>query len=213
MPAISDALLREGTAELLSKVHRRLSKLGDPVDVNTFGRIEDLLAHTRKYPDPLLEALAFALARECGLQQPGDSDEAVANKPDDASPADTGAVSPEEGTEAANERRTRAAQRARELEQTLVKQKARSAARARRRQSTTPAAVEQAVQSVLDGSPVDARPQTHTADATKGRGSRMGRLVKGLIGAGRTTDAEISRPGSAEGPKKKIMYRGRVIEI
>jgi hypothetical protein len=198
---------------LLSKIHRRLSKLGDPVDVNTFGRVEDILAHTRKYPDPLLEALAFALARECGLQQPGDSDEAVAKKPNDASTAGTGEISPEEGPEAASERRARAAQRARELEQTLVKQRARSAARARRRESTTPAAVEQAVQSVLDGNPVDARPQTQTADATKGRGSRMGRLVKGLIGAGRTTDAGVSPPGSAEGPKKKIMYRGRVIEI
>ena len=213
MPATSDVLLRENTAELLSKIHRRLSKLGDPVAVDTFERVEDVVAHTRKHPDPMLEALAYALARECGLQQPGKADAGVTNKPEDANATHSGAISPTEDPNAEDDRRVRAAQRARELEQTLAKQRAKSAARARRRDSTTPAAVEKAVQSVLVGDAVEATPRAHTPDTAQDRGSSMGRLVKSLIGAGRTPDAASSPSGAPEQPKKKIMYRGRVIEI
>ena len=214
MPTISDAMLRENTAELLSKIDRRLSKLGDPVAVTQCERIEDVLAHARKHPDPMLEALSYALARECGLEQPGAANEELSNSGDGVNEAPAGAGNENEDPDATSARRACAAQRARELEQTLAQHQARAEARSRRRDGTTPAAVERAVQSVLNDNSVPGPPQAQSPDPAQAGGSRMGRLIKGLTGTGRAKkDVPVIPAEVSAEPKKKIMYRGRVIEI
>jgi hypothetical protein len=49
------------------KIRRRLGELGDEVHLTDFDTLSDLVDHARRPRDNVLDRLADALARECGL--------------------------------------------------------------------------------------------------------------------------------------------------
>lgn len=215
MLATTEATLRRETAALLVQVRRHLCKLGDEVRLADFQNVEALLARTRQHNDPTLERLASALARECGLAQPPNETEsasqAASPEPATASRRQPGPTPVIQTTEARRPGRTRPADRARELERLLSSQKARRDRNASAGAGSTAAGVPSMPPPSSDD---NARPENEPAAEGPSVMARLSRLASSFK---RPADAPAkSQQGPDDDPdraKKKIMYRGRVIEV
>jgi hypothetical protein len=215
MLATTEAALRRETAALLVQIRRRLCKLGDEVRLSDFRSVEALLDRTRQHDDPTLKRLAMELARECGLTEPRTEIESDART---ASPEPTAAsgqrpspTTDSETTRAEQTRRARAAQRARELERLLSAKKART-------DHDKPADAGAPAEGVTVQPPppsiAAAPPGNDAADERQSVMARLNRLAKSLKRP--TVAPAIEQQGTVDAPdraKKKIMYRGRVIEV